>query len=163
VVSLTNISTPVLSEDPNEWIARCHNWGCSMGRLLGMEVHGGYTFCGLALLVSLKKKRGLNLKILLQLLTNHPMPFEWGFQGHFNKLLLLLDKHPHFLASRTRYHKQLNGKWYEERGFIVVIKYLKGFSHLTIPSENPLLWGRKRSRNLRDLGHIISTINSKEK
>ena len=31
----------------------------------GMEAHGGYTFCGLAALVILKKERSLNLKSLL--------------------------------------------------------------------------------------------------
>lgn len=30
-----------------------------------MEAHGGYTFCGLATLVILKKERSLNLKSLL--------------------------------------------------------------------------------------------------
>lgn len=65
MVFLINISIFVFFEDFNEWIVRCYNWGCSMGRFLGMEVYGGYIFCGLVLLVSFKKKRGLNLKILL--------------------------------------------------------------------------------------------------
>lgn len=91
------------------------------------------------------------------------MLFEWGFQGYFNKLLLFLDKYLYFLVFRIRYYKQFNGKWYEERGFIVVIKYFKGFFYFIILSENLLFWGRKRSRNLRDFGYIISIINSKEK
>lgn len=52
-----------------------------------MEAHGGYTFCGLAALVILKKERSLNLKSLLQWVTSRQMRFEGGFQGRCNKLV----------------------------------------------------------------------------
>lgn len=44
---------------------RCQNWEGGIGGVPGMEAHGGYTFCGLAALVILKKERSLNLKSLL--------------------------------------------------------------------------------------------------
>lgn len=40
-----------------------------------MEAHGGYTFCGLAALVILKKERSLNLKsLLVSICLHHPLP-----------------------------------------------------------------------------------------
>uniref|UniRef100_A0A8C6BIW1 Protein farnesyltransferase subunit beta n=1 Tax=Monodon monoceros TaxID=40151 RepID=A0A8C6BIW1_MONMO len=71
VASLTNIITPDLFEGTAEWIARCQNWEGGIGGVPGMEAHGGYTFCGLAALVILKKERFLNLKSLLQ--PTHPV------------------------------------------------------------------------------------------
>uniref|UniRef100_A0A9L0SUU3 Protein farnesyltransferase subunit beta n=1 Tax=Equus caballus TaxID=9796 RepID=A0A9L0SUU3_HORSE len=87
VASLTNIITPDLFEGTAEWIARCQNWEGGIGGVPGMEAHGGYTFCGLAALVILKKERSLNLKSLLQWVTSRQMRFEGGFQGRCNKLV----------------------------------------------------------------------------
>ncbi|XP_035866923.1 protein farnesyltransferase subunit beta isoform X2 [Phyllostomus discolor] len=87
VASLTNIITPDLFEGTAEWIARCQNWEGGIGGVPGMEAHGGYTFCGLAALVILKKERFLNLKNLLQWVTSRQMRFEGGFQGRCNKLV----------------------------------------------------------------------------
>lgn len=44
---------------------RCQNWEGGIGGVPGMEAHGGYTFCGLAALVILKKEHLLNLRSLL--------------------------------------------------------------------------------------------------
>uniref|UniRef100_A0A2K6SSK2 Prenyltransferase alpha-alpha toroid domain-containing protein n=1 Tax=Saimiri boliviensis boliviensis TaxID=39432 RepID=A0A2K6SSK2_SAIBB len=85
--SLTNIIIPDLFEGTAEWIARCQNWEGSIGGVPGMEAHGGYTFCGLAALVILKKERSLNLKSLLQWVTSRQMRFEGGFQGRCNELV----------------------------------------------------------------------------
>uniref|UniRef100_A0A7N4P4V5 Protein farnesyltransferase subunit beta n=1 Tax=Sarcophilus harrisii TaxID=9305 RepID=A0A7N4P4V5_SARHA len=87
VASLTNIITPKLFEGTAEWIARCQNWEGGIGGVPGMEAHGGYTFCGLAALVILKKEKSLNLKCLLQWVTSRQMRFEGGFQGRCNKLV----------------------------------------------------------------------------
>ncbi|XP_003472561.1 protein farnesyltransferase subunit beta isoform X1 [Cavia porcellus] len=87
VASLTNIITPDLFEGTAEWIARCQNWEGGIGGVPGMEAHGGYTFCGLAALVILKKEYYLNLKSLLQWVTSRQMRFEGGFQGRCNKLV----------------------------------------------------------------------------
>lgn len=46
-------------------LLRCQNWEGGIGGVPGMEAHGGYTFCGLAALVILKKEYYLNLKSLL--------------------------------------------------------------------------------------------------
>uniref|UniRef100_A0A4X1UCT8 Protein farnesyltransferase subunit beta n=1 Tax=Sus scrofa TaxID=9823 RepID=A0A4X1UCT8_PIG len=74
VASLTNIVTPDLFEGTAEWIARCQNWEGGIGGVPGMEAHGGYTFCGLAALVILKKERCLNLKSLLVSSSQAPDP-----------------------------------------------------------------------------------------
>ncbi|XP_004837460.1 protein farnesyltransferase subunit beta isoform X3 [Heterocephalus glaber] len=87
VASLTNIITPDLFEGTAEWIARCQNWEGGIGGVPGMEAHGGYTFCGLAALVILKKECSLNLKSLLHWVTSRQMRFEGGFQGRCNKLV----------------------------------------------------------------------------
>lgn len=44
---------------------RCQNWEGGIGGVPGMEAHGGYTFCGVAALVILKKEHLLNLRSLL--------------------------------------------------------------------------------------------------
>ncbi|XP_030070952.1 protein farnesyltransferase subunit beta [Microcaecilia unicolor] len=87
VASLTNIITPTLFSGTAEWIVRCQNWEGGIGGVPGMEAHGGYTFCGLAALVILKKERLLDLKCLLRWVTSRQMRFEGGFQGRCNKLV----------------------------------------------------------------------------
>lgn len=46
-------------------LCRCQNWEGGIGGVPGMEAHGGYTFCGVAALVILKKEQLLNLRSLL--------------------------------------------------------------------------------------------------
>ncbi|XP_029454753.1 protein farnesyltransferase subunit beta-like isoform X2 [Rhinatrema bivittatum] len=87
VASLTNIITPTLFAGTAEWIVRCQNWEGGIGGVPGMEAHGGYTFCGLAALVILKKEHVLDLKCLLRWVTSRQMRFEGGFQGRCNKLV----------------------------------------------------------------------------
>ncbi|NXJ09388.1 FNTB farnesyltransferase, partial [Odontophorus gujanensis] len=87
VASLTNILTPALFTGTAEWIARCQNWEGGIGGVPGMEAHGGYTFCGLAALVILKKEHLLNLRSMLHWVTGRQMRFEGGFQGRCNKLV----------------------------------------------------------------------------
>lgn len=87
VASLTNILTPALFAGTAEWIARCQNWEGGIGGVPGMEAHGGYTFCGVAALVILKKEQLLNLRSLLHWVTSRQMRFEGGFQGRCNKLV----------------------------------------------------------------------------
>ncbi|XP_010562677.1 PREDICTED: protein farnesyltransferase subunit beta-like [Haliaeetus leucocephalus] len=87
VASLTNILTPALFAGTAEWIARCQNWEGGIGGVPGMEAHGGYTFCGMAALVILKKEHLLNLRSLLRWVTSRQMCFEGGFQGRCNKLV----------------------------------------------------------------------------
>ncbi|XP_038641021.1 protein farnesyltransferase subunit beta isoform X1 [Scyliorhinus canicula] len=87
VASLTNIITPTLFEGTPEWVLRCQNWEGGIGGVPGMEAHGGYTFCGMAAMVILKKEWMLDLKTLLRWVTSRQMRFEGGFQGRCNKLV----------------------------------------------------------------------------
>ncbi|GCC38136.1 hypothetical protein chiPu_0016647 [Chiloscyllium punctatum] len=74
VASLTNIITPTLFEGTPEWVLRCQNWEGGIGGVPGMEAHGGYTFCGMAAMVILKKEWMLDLKALLKLDSS----VDWG-------------------------------------------------------------------------------------
>ncbi|KAM4664528.1 protein farnesyltransferase subunit beta-like [Discoglossus pictus] len=87
VASLTNIMMPKLFDGTAEWIARCQNWEGGIGGVPGMEAHGGYTFCGLAALVIMKKVHLLDLKSMLRWVSFRQMRFEGGFQGRCNKLV----------------------------------------------------------------------------
>ncbi|XP_068110143.1 protein farnesyltransferase subunit beta [Hyperolius riggenbachi] len=87
VASLTNIMTSNLFDGTAEWIARCQFWEGGIGGVPGMEAHGGYTFCGLAALVILKRVHLLDLKSLLRWVAFRQMKFEGGFQGRCNKLV----------------------------------------------------------------------------
>ncbi|XP_017589235.1 PREDICTED: protein farnesyltransferase subunit beta [Corvus brachyrhynchos] len=87
VASLTNILTPTLFAGTAEWIARCQNWEGGIGGVPGMEAHGGYAFCGVAALCTLKQEHRLNLWSLLHWVTGRQMRFEGGFQGRCNKLV----------------------------------------------------------------------------
>ena len=48
-----------------------------------MEAHGGYSFCGLAALMFLKKGRLCNIDTLLKWAANRQMRVEGGFQVRF--------------------------------------------------------------------------------
>lgn len=65
VVLLINIIILDFFEGIVEWIVRCQNWEGGIGGVLGMEVYGGYIFCGLVVLVIFKRECFLNLKSLL--------------------------------------------------------------------------------------------------
>ncbi|XP_061429535.1 protein farnesyltransferase subunit beta-like [Lethenteron reissneri] len=87
VASLTYIMEPKLFEGTADWVVSCQNWEGGIGGVPGMEAHGGYTFCGLAALVILRKERMLDLQRLLRWVVNRQMRFEGGFQGRTNKLV----------------------------------------------------------------------------
>ena len=77
-------------------LPRCQNWEGGIGGVPGMEAHGGYTFCGLAALVILKKERCLNLKSLLVSSSQAPDPcdvtaqtcgpWDWSAIGRANRV-----------------------------------------------------------------------------
>lgn len=52
-----------------------------------MEAHGGYSFCGLAALLLMRKEKLCNLDTLLLWGVNRQMRLEGGFQGRTNKLV----------------------------------------------------------------------------
>ncbi|XP_015116348.1 protein farnesyltransferase subunit beta [Diachasma alloeum] len=87
VAKLTNVYTPSLFKNTEQWIARCQTWEGGFGGCPGMEAHGGYTYCGLASLVLLGKTHMCHLPSLLRWLVNKQMQLEGGFQGRTNKLV----------------------------------------------------------------------------
>lgn len=87
VAKLTNILTPELFKNTDEWIAKCQTWEGGFGGCPGMEAHGGYTYCGLAALVILGKSHLCQIPSLLRWIANKQMRLEGGFQGRTNKLV----------------------------------------------------------------------------
>ena len=59
---------------------RCQTYEGGFGGVPGMEAHGGYSFCGLAALMFLKKGRLCNIDTLLKWAANRQMRVEGGFQ-----------------------------------------------------------------------------------
>ena len=62
---LTNIAVPELFEHTAEWIAKCQTYEGGFSAVPGTEAHGGYTFCGFAAAMLLRKQRLCNLQRLL--------------------------------------------------------------------------------------------------
>lgn len=87
VARLTNIFTPALFHNTDQWLLRCQTYEGGFGGVPGMEAHGGYSFCGLAALLLMGKERLANLDTLLSWSVNRQMCLEGGFQGRTNKLV----------------------------------------------------------------------------
>ena len=62
---LTNVAVPQLFEHTGEWITSCQTYEGGFGAVPGIEAHGGYTFCGFAALMLLRKQRFCSLQRLL--------------------------------------------------------------------------------------------------
>jgi len=89
VARLTNIFTPSVFKDTDQWLLRCQTYEGGFGGVPGMEAHGGYTFCGLAALLLLGpgKARLADTETLLSWAASRQMQLEGGFQGRTNKLV----------------------------------------------------------------------------
>lgn len=87
VAKLTNIYTPEIFKESENWVAACQTWEGGFGAAPGMEAHGGYAFCGLAALMLLGKPQLFCLKSFLRWIVNRQMRLEGGFQGRTNKLV----------------------------------------------------------------------------
>jgi len=84
---LTNVYSSELFRRTDEWLLRCQTYEGGFGGVPGMEAHGGYSFCGFAALMLMKKEKLCNLDNLLLWGANRQMRLEGGFQGRTNKLV----------------------------------------------------------------------------
>jgi len=84
---LLNIYSPQLFHNTDQWLLRCQSYEGGFGGVPGMEAHGGYSFCGLAALILMRKEKLCNLDTLLLWGVNRQMRLEGGFQGRTNKLV----------------------------------------------------------------------------
>lgn len=84
---LTNMCTKELFEGTAEWICKLQTYEGGFGGAIGLEAHGGYSFCGFAALVILNKANMCGLQRLLRWTANRQMKYEGGFQGRTNKLV----------------------------------------------------------------------------
>jgi len=87
VARLTNIYSEELFHNTDLWLLRCQSYEGGFGGVPGMEAHGGYSFCGLAALILMKKERLCNLETLALWGANRQLRLEGGFQGRTNKLV----------------------------------------------------------------------------
>jgi len=87
VARLTNIYSEELFHNTDLWLLRCQSYEGGFGGVPGMEAHGGYSFCGLAALMLMKKERLCNLENLILWGANRQLRLEGGFQGRTNKLV----------------------------------------------------------------------------
>lgn len=77
-----------LFADSVAWILSCQNYEGGFGAAPGHEAHGGYTFCGVAVLAILDKLHLCNIDALLRWVSNRQMKYEGGFSGRYSLYLL---------------------------------------------------------------------------
>ncbi|KAL9642187.1 hypothetical protein ABK040_007189 [Willaertia magna] len=87
VANLLNILDEELMQGVDEYILSCQTYEGGISALPGNEAHGGYTYCGLAAMMLMKKAHLLDLEGLLHWTCRRQMNFEGGFQGRTNKLV----------------------------------------------------------------------------
>lgn len=87
VAKLTNIYTEALFDKTAEWVVSCQTYEGGFAGCPGMEAHGGYAFCGIAVLTLLNRTQLCDVDALLRWCVNRQMRLEGGFQGRTNKLV----------------------------------------------------------------------------
>jgi len=92
VADILNILTDDLIENCCEFVGSCQTYEGGIGAEPGCEAHGGYSFCGLAALAIISKKRDdafkvLDIEAFVAWITARQMKCEGGFQGRTNKLV----------------------------------------------------------------------------
>ena len=90
VARLTNIYSEELFKETEHWLVRCQSYEGGFGGVPGMEAHGGYSFCGLAALMLMKRERLCNLETLALWAASRQMRLEGGFQVRKPSVLYLL-------------------------------------------------------------------------
>lgn len=87
VASMLHIITDELSEGVAEYISRCQTFEGGIAGEMGLEAHGGYSYCGLSALCIIGKADALDLHAFLNWVSHRQMASEGGFQGRTNKLV----------------------------------------------------------------------------
>jgi len=87
VASVLNILDDDLMEGVAEYLVSCQTYEGGIAAFPHSEAHGGYTYCGLAAMMLMKKAHMLDLDSLMHWLCRRQMSYEGGFQGRTNKLV----------------------------------------------------------------------------
>jgi len=87
VASMLHILTDELVAGVPEYVRRCQTWEGGIAGEMGLEAHGGYSYCGLATLCILGKASAIDLHAFLNWAAHRQMGLEGGFQGRTNKLV----------------------------------------------------------------------------
>jgi len=69
-----------------EWVCRCQTFEGGIAGEPGNEAHGGYAFCGFAVLMMLGAPDAVDIDALLKWAAQRQHAFEGGFSGRSNKL-----------------------------------------------------------------------------
>ena len=87
LINFDNLENDDLTKGVVQNIKNCQTFEGGLGPEPYCEAHGGYSYCGIATLVLLKKLNEINLNNFLKWLVSRQMINEGGFNGRTNKLV----------------------------------------------------------------------------
>ena len=87
LINFDDIENDPITKGVVEHIKNSQNYEGGLGPEPFCEAHAGFTYCGVASLVLLKKLNVLDVNALLRFLVNRQMTKEGGFNGRTNKLV----------------------------------------------------------------------------
>ena len=87
LINWENIDGDPLTKGIVDNIKNCQTFEGGLGPEPYCEAHGGYSYCGIATLVLLKRLNAIDIESFLRWLVNRQMTKEGGFNGRTNKLV----------------------------------------------------------------------------
>ena len=87
MIDFENLTTDPLTKGVVENIKNCQTFEGGLGPEPFCEAHGGYSYCGIATLIILKKLNEIDTDSFLRWLVSRQMTKEGGFNGRTNKLV----------------------------------------------------------------------------
>ena len=87
LINWDNLDNDPITKGVAEYIKSCQTFEGGLGPEPFCEAHGGYSYCGIATLILLKKLNVIDVNSLLRWLVSRQMIKEGGFNGRTNKLV----------------------------------------------------------------------------
>ncbi|OMJ09712.1 Protein farnesyltransferase subunit beta [Smittium culicis] len=87
IAFLLDIMTPEIVSNVADFVYSCQNYDGGFGPSPGVESHGSYSFCAIAILDILDRFDCIDMAAFLDYVTKRQMPLEGGFNGRINKLV----------------------------------------------------------------------------
>ena len=87
LINYENLTSDPLTKGVVENIKNCQTFEGGLGPEPFCEAHGGYSYCGIATLIILKKLNEIDMNSFLRWLVSRQMTKEGGFNGRTNKLV----------------------------------------------------------------------------
>ncbi|OLY82217.1 Protein farnesyltransferase subunit beta [Smittium mucronatum] len=111
IAFLLDILTDELVSNVAEFVSRCQNYDGGFGPSPGVESHGSYSFCAIAILDILDRFDCIDMDAFMEYVTKRQMALEGGFNGRINKLVdgcysywigsIFSIVHPHLSANNS--------------------------------------------------------------